>query len=273
MNLKWDNKQSGIYSITNKKNNKIYIGKSINLYRRKYQHFGELKRNDHKNKHLQASFNKHGFENFEFNVVEICEVDILGIREYYWINFFDSCNRKKGYNIELINENGLNVRSIESIKSMRKTLKKIKIDKPKGKGNPTSKQVYQYDLNGNFISEFESCHLAAEFLNKKESFTTISKVARKMYGTSCGYQWRYFKCDNIGISEISEKMDKIREDNNKKLSIPINGVKIDTGEIIEFSSINEASKKLGISISNISKIVLGERKSSRKLNMFFYRKS
>ena len=62
--------KSGIYQIRNLVNNKIYVGSSNNLYRRKtYEHFRELRLNKHHNKYLQNSYNCHGEENFVFEVI------------------------------------------------------------------------------------------------------------------------------------------------------------------------------------------------------------
>ena len=52
----------GIYSITNKLNNKRYIGQSIARIKR---HFRELRRGVHHCHHLQRAFDKYGEDNFE----------------------------------------------------------------------------------------------------------------------------------------------------------------------------------------------------------------
>lgn len=61
-----------IYQIRNLVNNKIYIGSTQkdNSFRRRGEHFGELRNNNHCNKHLQASFNKTGEDNFVFEIIE-----------------------------------------------------------------------------------------------------------------------------------------------------------------------------------------------------------
>lgn len=58
----------GIYCIKNKINNKVYIGKAINVENRFKNHIKNLNNNSHKNKHLIASWNKHGERNFEFSI-------------------------------------------------------------------------------------------------------------------------------------------------------------------------------------------------------------
>jgi len=65
--------KSGIYQIKNLVNQKVYIGSSKEFKRRYTQHLNTLKKGTHHNKHLQASFNKHGSDNFTFEVLEVTE--------------------------------------------------------------------------------------------------------------------------------------------------------------------------------------------------------
>lgn len=44
---------SGIYKITNTKNNKVYVGQSSNVYTREREHFIALRRKHHPNKLMQ----------------------------------------------------------------------------------------------------------------------------------------------------------------------------------------------------------------------------
>ncbi len=83
----------GIYKITNRINNKIYIGQSINCEKR----FNEHKSSEH-NKHLKRAYDKYGLENFSFEVLEETEESLLNERETYYIEFFNSINPKIGYN-------------------------------------------------------------------------------------------------------------------------------------------------------------------------------
>lgn len=91
---------SGVYQIRNLKNNKIYVGSSHNLLKRKYDHFYTLRHNIHGNRYLQNSFNIHGEENFVFEVIEFCEEkDLLNV-EQYWLDKLNTLNKDKGYNIK-----------------------------------------------------------------------------------------------------------------------------------------------------------------------------
>ena len=63
---------SGVYKIESKVNDKIYIGSAVDLYARECVHLSLLRRNKHYNIHLQRAWNKHGEENFKFEVLITC---------------------------------------------------------------------------------------------------------------------------------------------------------------------------------------------------------
>ena len=93
------NSNCGIYKITNLKNNKAYIGQSTDIKSRWNNHKRELKNDIHRNSHLQNAFNKYGEEAFEFRILEETFEENLDDAEEYWIDYFDSTNPRKGYNL------------------------------------------------------------------------------------------------------------------------------------------------------------------------------
>jgi group I intron endonuclease len=90
---------SCIYSITHIISKKRYIGSAAIVLQRWYKHKYSLRVNKHPNSHLQAAWNKYGESNFKFEIIEECSKDKLIEREQYWIDFYDSANTDKGYNI------------------------------------------------------------------------------------------------------------------------------------------------------------------------------
>lgn len=86
----------GIYKITNKINNKCYIGQSRNIERRWKRHIQE--NNDSA---IHRAIKKYGVENFSFEVIEECSTEELDKKEIYWINFYNSIDKEKGYNLTL----------------------------------------------------------------------------------------------------------------------------------------------------------------------------
>lgn len=93
----------GVYTITNKIDNKIYLGCSIDVHARLKKHQRNLKNKKHPNNHLQSAYNKYGKENFSFEMLEYCEKEILYSQENYWANLLNVHNENFGYNISPTN--------------------------------------------------------------------------------------------------------------------------------------------------------------------------
>jgi hypothetical protein len=79
-----------IYKTTNKLTGKIYIGQDKN---NNPSYYGSGKK-------IQSAIKKYGKENFVKEILEECfDENHMNEREIYWIAFYDSQNRKTGYNI------------------------------------------------------------------------------------------------------------------------------------------------------------------------------
>lgn len=99
----------GIYKITNKLNNKSYIGQSNDIQRRFSEH---CYKNTNSGIPLDIAINKYGKDNFIFEVVEECKIEELNKKETFWIKYYNTV--EKGYNCnyggdsKLIGENNPN---------------------------------------------------------------------------------------------------------------------------------------------------------------------
>ena len=83
-NRKRDLGRSGIYCIRNINNNKIYIGKSVNIYKRIKAHTTALNtKSKDENRHLINAWHKYGRDKFEYFVIEDCMPLHLKEREYF----------------------------------------------------------------------------------------------------------------------------------------------------------------------------------------------
>ena len=134
---------TGIYLFINKVNNKKYVGQSVDISRRYYQHSINSYNSNHKeyNSYFYRAIRKHGFNNFSFEILEECNLEELDNREKYWIEYYQSNIEEKGYNLTI-----------------------------GGSGGPDrSKTIYQYDLNKNFIRTFKNAYEAAKELNLHQS--------------------------------------------------------------------------------------------------------
>ena len=112
------NMLAGIYKITNIKDGKSYIGQAVKLLGRYWKHASTLRLQKHRNPHLQAAVNLHGIDNFTFEVLEVLPLDkaLLTKREQYWINYYNTCNNKFGYNMASASDGHLGMKRSEETK-------------------------------------------------------------------------------------------------------------------------------------------------------------
>lgn len=107
-----DKFKSGIYVIQNNVNQKKYVGKALDIYRRIKAHVTALNTKDvNENRHLIASWHKYGRDSFTYYVIEYIndeDKDVLEQklkdRELYWIKTLGTLDREKGYNLRLDSE-------------------------------------------------------------------------------------------------------------------------------------------------------------------------
>jgi predicted GIY-YIG superfamily endonuclease len=149
----------GIYKIENLLNGKVYIGQSVNIEKRWSTHKSELEKKYHYNIHLQSAWNKYGGDNFEFSIVEECNIDQLNQCEIYWIAKFDSY--ENGYNLT---PGGGNTESF-------------------------SKSVIQFDYTGNELLRYASISEAETATGI--CYSQISECCSHKRKTAGGYIWQY----------------------------------------------------------------------------------
>lgn len=82
----------GIYMLKDLLSEKIYIGQSIDIYRRLLQH-----KNYRKN-YIDQTISIVGSQNFMVRILEQCSIEELDEREKYYISYYDSTT-PKGYNL------------------------------------------------------------------------------------------------------------------------------------------------------------------------------
>ena len=117
----------GIYGIRNKINNKTYVGKTgMNFGDRWDSHRSLLNNGKHDNPYLQNAWNKYKQDNFEFIILEECDLDVLDEREKYYIKLYKDMGL--AYNIHDGGNEGNNLGKHLSDETKRKIGEKNKVN-------------------------------------------------------------------------------------------------------------------------------------------------
>jgi group I intron endonuclease len=169
-NMAYVNKICGIYKISLKGCDKVYIGLTNNFAQRKKEHIKSLKGNKHFNIYLQRAFVKYGEEGFLMEILEECALCDLKERERHYILKFDSFN------------NGFNLTTGGERFFMSEDVKKRISEKHKGKvvKESTRQKLREINLGKKMSQEVKD---KLSYLNKNRIFTDeqkekISKAAK-----------------------------------------------------------------------------------------------
>lgn len=215
-----------IYVITNKINNKQYVGKTLQSVKERFsEHLYRLKYGKHNHLPLYAAFVKYGIDNFIIEEKEEVTVEQLDVQESFWIKELNTL-APNGYNLTLggegtiyhdrekilkLFEEDLSYEGIiEKSEASKATIYRISKEyniKPKvrTKKKPTTnqnrfKKVYMFNLQGVFLQKFESVVEAIEYLKKLgielsdySAKINILKCCRKEPKRKTAYKhiWRY----------------------------------------------------------------------------------
>jgi len=88
---------SAIYEIRNNINNKFYIGSAVDFSKRRATHVCTLRKGTHKNKYLQAAWNKYGEVAFTIKPLIYCDKENLILYEQRFIDLLNP-----NYNLDRI---------------------------------------------------------------------------------------------------------------------------------------------------------------------------
>lgn len=230
----------GIYKFQNLITQEVYIGQSINL---------EERYNKHSRNWLNGTtdfykaIQDYGWNNFSYEILEICSQEQLNEKEQFWISYYDSYNN--GYNMTKggSNKNSINqeivIEKWNSNLSPKEISKELKIGlstvyqilngydefQPQSK----NKIVFQYDLAGNFIQSWNSYKEAGISLNISPE--SIGKVVSGKRLSAGGFQWK---------KEFQEKISSV--ENNTSIPKIIYQYDLNKNFIQKFDSLADACK-------------------------------
>ena len=177
-------KSTGIYKIEIATH--IYIGSAaVNFEKRWKQHLkGLLDDKSHHSYRMQEWFDF--YNSINFSIIEVCEPGKCIEREQYYINTLNP-----DMNISPTAGSSLGIKRTDETKEKQKQLKlgtKLSKESIEKRTDKLNKKVYQYDLNGLFIKEWNSIKEAGETLNISRG--NISKCSNEKMKFAGGYVWR-----------------------------------------------------------------------------------
>lgn len=263
---------SFIYKITNLIDNKVYIGLTTRTVEARWKEHCR-----HGSQQIDDAIQLYGIENFQIETLEECDESILDDREKYWIDYYDSF--KNGYNntyggrgnnfimtdksdiVLQLWEDGLTINRIVektslNVETVRSYLNKQGITKEqiKERANQILKElksikIKQYDLNGNFIKEWNSSVEAEKDLNINSR--SIRAVCSGKRNTAGGFIWKYLN-DNSPV--------KLKNKTKKKVC----QYDLNNNYIATYHSLKEAEEQTGINYTSISKACNNRIKTAGK---------
>lgn len=264
-----------IYKIENKKNGKIYIGKTVNTIKERWlEHVEEAMRGD--NTLLHKAIRKYGENGFYVDFIEQCSNDELNIKEIYYIALFQSHMEQYGYNMTLGGEGTMKYSDGDILDLWATGLRAYEIAERLG-ANPNTisqrlkflvedgevrrryfdtrkKSVVQYSLDGEPIKIWECGAYAENSLGLSRG--QVSKCCNKLQAVAGNYLWKFLE-DPTPIIELQERY----AESNKCCSVNL----IDNqGNVIKtYESGKQAEIELNLPRGKVSEVCNGKRKHTK----------
>lgn len=219
----------GIYKITNIITGEEYVGQSVDIKKRWYEHKRKLNNATHS---LKISFKKFGIDKFEFIVLELCEQESLNERETHWINKLKPVfNSFKG--------GGYTRREIS-----HETLEKLST-KAKAQWNALSMEKKTEYLT-KYLTGPKIGHLVSEETREKLRQANLGKTQSK------------YTIEKRKATFIAKKQNGYVQDNkgHKKKVICLNNG-------IVYDSAKDAARAINVDPSCITHVIKGRQKTVR----------
>lgn len=226
-----------IYKITNKIDNKAYIGQTCRDPKKRWlEHYS---RDINKDTYFHRALKKYGKDNFLWEVIEECEDSSLNEREIYWIKY---------YNTYYKNGNGYNMTYGGEFETHRE--KAIIGISPLGE---------EY----HFKSATEAERVLSSLYSDNFSHTHIGSVCSGNRKSHKGWIFYY-------SNESGEKIIPEYKGSRSRMNRPVVSINIATLEEKIHLSAAQASKDLGVDKSSISKCLRGLKPQAGGYKFVYY---
>jgi len=234
----------GIYKITSPSGS-CYIGSSVNIKRRFYQHKSVLKRNKCRSKRFQNAYLKYGQSNLKFEQI-LCvfdKKDLIEFEQYFIDLYKPQYNLAKVAKSAMLDKDVAKKLSVSVKKSARH--KSARLSNQKLAAKAVSKPVIRLTDNAWFASGYA----ASEAVGVKENIDNIFRAIKNGWKFG-GHYWRLEDNDVTLESLLTKKAEneKIRKLNAREKCVQARSKpvkRLSDGKI--FSSAAAAARELGLS--------------------------
>lgn len=238
-------KLSGIYCFVNKVNGKKYIGQAQDIFDRRKQHkyrFSNLRDTGYRSA-FHSALRKYGWENFDFYILQLCDIKDLDRKEEHWIRRLNTLC-PNGYNIIL---RACQSRKIKEISRQNQA-------PVKKEARLSSKDIDLNLINDILVSSFEA-------VARKYGYTSGNAIKKRLQANGLPYKkkelfeyWENITNSPHPVVIAKRKREKEKMLWNKKYAPKqVFQISIDTKEIIAcFPSTKEAQRCTGINSGQIS---------------------
>jgi group I intron endonuclease len=228
-----------IYMIRNNVNDKCYIGQTIRLLEKRiYEYKSWLKTGDVSNTYLYNAFQKHGWDNFEFKIIDTAtSLAELNEKEIRYIQQHKSNQKEFGYNIESGGCNSIpNIETLEKMSHSHRGIKQtdIWVNKRIAKAGTDDAKKYGRTKTNEEKQEL-SLKSPKYWLGKNRDIETREKISKTKKEKGLSVKQKEVLC---------KKVYKINTVNNN---------------IVEYDSTKHASTIEGVNQSTVSRWCKNEK--------------
>lgn len=231
-----------LYKITNKINNKIYIGKTNNINRRWSEHQKMASRG--KEHPLYDSMRKHGLDSFTFEVIQETTEDLVDIIE---VQLIDELSKyPKGYNLARGGSGGDTFTNLpeDAKEQKRKQFRELRLSKPQGISTKSEKGKHITATSPEIAIKWKS--------NYSKAMNQLSNRRSKGDFTQKELEGHAKVRDHWSQPDNKEKRSKLAQGKNNSRWLGYLEVYSAEGDLLEvFESAKEAGVVLGITANTI----------------------
>lgn len=222
-----------IYKITNKINNKIYIGQTIKSIEKRFRQHISVAKQGRQNR-LAKAIRKYGPENFYIEIIDTATTkEELNQKELNWMYYYNSLDPKNGYNETDFPGTGGNTYQFKTETELDEIKEKVRITKI-GEKNPHARAVKFLNTKTNEELHFKTIIDAQlHFQENTHRFITtrVTHITRGLYKN----EWA------IAYEEENYQYEK----HVYKTGKPVICTNLKTNKITNCPSIRMAARTLG----------------------------